>query len=79
MMRKEDVVVGWTYEMKVSWKMAFVRIDGVADLGGWYGRNLKTRNAIVVTDTKLRSMREITKLQRTALMADHRYALRLGN
>ena len=59
MMRKEDVVVGRTYEMKVSGKMAFVRIDGVADLGGWYGRNLKTRNAIRVTDTKLRSMREV--------------------
>lgn len=45
-MKKKDIVIGETYIVKVSGKLAHVRITGESPYGGWDGINVATRRAI---------------------------------
>jgi hypothetical protein len=45
-MKKHEVRLGAVYEAKVSGKPARVRLDTVAEYGGWVGTNLDTGKAV---------------------------------
>ncbi len=45
-MRKQDVEVGKMYAVKVSGKMAPVRIDRVSPYGGYDGINIRTGRSV---------------------------------
>lgn len=55
-MQKHNVKVGTTYLVKVSGRLAAVRITREHDRGGWYGTNLATGREIRIrTAARLRS------------------------
>jgi hypothetical protein len=55
-MQKRNVKIGTTYIVKVSDKLAKVRLTREHDRGGWYGTNLATGREIRVrTAARLRS------------------------
>lgn len=56
---KDDVRIGAIYAAKVSDRIAQVRIDGVADRGGWNATNVDTGRVIHIK-TAARLRREIT-------------------
>ena len=59
-MRKAEVVIGGVYIVKVSDKLAKVRIDRVSVFGGWDGTNLATRRAVRIrTAAKLRGLAKV--------------------
>jgi hypothetical protein len=45
-MRKVDIVLGGLYQVKVSGKLATVRIVRVSPYGGWDGINVTTNRAV---------------------------------
>lgn len=54
-MKKADVRVGGTYQVKVSGKLARVRLDSVSVHGGWAATNLDTgRTVHIQTAARLR-------------------------
>ena len=54
-MQKHNVKIGTTYLVKVSGKLAKVRITREHDRGGWYGTNLATGREIRIrTAARLR-------------------------
>ena len=55
-MQKHNVKIGTTYIVKVSDKLAEVRLTREHDRGGWYGTNLATGREIRIrTAARLRS------------------------
>jgi len=55
-MRKEKVEIGSVYTIKVSGKMAKVKILDYSSFGGWYGINLDTNRQIrIKTAGRIRS------------------------
>ena len=55
-MQKHNVNIGTTYVVKVSGKLAKVRITRECNYGGWYGINLATEREIRIrTAARLRS------------------------
>ena len=55
-MTKSNVQIGSTYIVKVSQKLAKVRLTREHDRGGWYGTNLATGREIRIrTAARLRS------------------------
>lgn len=59
-MKKQDVVIGGIYIVRVSDKLAKVRIDRVSTFGGWDGTNLATGRSIRIrTAAKLRGLAKI--------------------
>ena len=60
-MLKRDVIVGNVYLVKVSGKLASVRLTAESPHGGWVGRNETTgREVRIKTAAKLR--RELSKI-----------------
>lgn len=54
-MKKNEVVIGKTYRMKVSGKMTRVRVNKESVHGGWYGTNVLTNREVRIhTAQKLR-------------------------
>ena len=54
-MKKADVEIGGVYQVKVTGKLAPVRIDGESRYGGWDGTNLRTNRSVrVKSASKLR-------------------------
>jgi len=45
-MKKAEVRIGETYLVKVSGKLARVRVTGESPYGGWVGENLATRREV---------------------------------
>jgi len=59
-MKKAEVVIGGVYIVRVSDKLAKVRIDRESCFGGWDGTNLATGRAIRIrTAAKLRGLAKI--------------------
>lgn len=55
-MKRIDVKIGGTYLMKVSGKLAHVRIEHATSYGGWEGKNIRTgRTVFIRSPRKLRS------------------------
>ena len=55
-MQKHNVKIGTTYIVKVSGRLAKVRLSRQHDRGGWYGTNLATGREIRIrTAARLRS------------------------
>lgn len=58
-MKKNDVEIGKTYEVKVSGKIQLVRIISKSVHGGWVGVNTSTgRNVRIRTGARLRAVVE---------------------
>ena len=55
-MKKAEVEIGATYIVKVSGKLAPVKITGQSPYGGWDGRNLDTRR-----DIRIRSAQRLRR------------------
>lgn len=56
-MKLKDVVLGATYTVKVSGRLAPVRLETVSPYGGWVGRNTVTGREIRIrTAAKLRKL-----------------------
>lgn len=56
-MKHADVVVGQTYVVKVSGRLAPVKLESVSPYGGWNGRNTRTGREIrIKTAAKLRRL-----------------------
>jgi hypothetical protein len=54
-MRKAEIKIGSTYQVKVSGKLSRVRINGICPFGGWYGTNTSTgRDVRIRTAARLR-------------------------
>lgn len=54
-MLKKDVLIGRTYAVKVSERIAPVRLDSASPHGGWNGTNLTTgRSVRIRSAAKLR-------------------------
>ena len=54
-MKANEVQIGQAYIVKVSGKLAKVRLESVSQYGGWNGRNLETgREVRIRTAAKLR-------------------------
>lgn len=54
-MRKDEVRIGAVYEVKVSGRLALVRIVRVHQAGGWRGENLNTKREVRIrTGARLR-------------------------
>ena len=55
-MQKQNVHIGMTYIVKVSGRLAKVRLTRQHDRGGWYGTNMATGHEIRIrTAARLRS------------------------
>lgn len=52
MMKKADVQIGEVYSVKVSGRIAPVRIVSISPYGGWVGRNLKTKRTIHIRSAR---------------------------
>lgn len=65
-MKKDEVAIGKTYVVKVSGKLALVRLDRVSPYGGWVGRNTRTGREIRI--------RSAAKLRRVYLTPEERRA-----
>jgi hypothetical protein len=47
-MKKEDVIIGRVYAMKVSGKLSPVEIKGTSTYTGWIGVNLRTEHTVLI-------------------------------
>ena len=45
-MRKKEIVIGGTYQVKVSGQLVSVKLTGRSSYGGWAGTNLSTGRTI---------------------------------
>lgn len=45
-MKKQDVVIGQVYIVKVSRRLTRVRLESVCQFGGWNGTNISTGRAV---------------------------------
>jgi hypothetical protein len=62
-MKNSEVQIGKTYIVKVSGKLAKVRLESVSPYGGWSGRNLETKREVRI--------RTAAKLRREAVAKDN--------
>ena len=51
-MENEDVVIGGWYRVRVSGRIATVKITGVRLYGGWYGLNLCTNRRVHIRSAR---------------------------
>lgn len=58
-MKKSEVIIGETYTVNVSGRLAPVRVTGACPYGGWVGINTKTNREVrIKTAAKLRGVTE---------------------
>jgi hypothetical protein len=57
--RKTEVEIGKVYACRISRRIVPIRIEAVAERGGWYARNLRTGRSVYVRNAgKLRARLE---------------------
>ena len=64
-MKKEDAVLGQVYAVKVSGRIAPVRLVAVSPYGGWVGRNITTGR-----DIRIRSAQKLRRLVNVSVAGD---------